>query len=56
MQAAARSNLKVVNLELGGKSPLLVFEDADLERAVAKATLSVTFSAYTFPRISIVPL
>lgn len=29
MEAAARSNLKRVTLELGGKSPLVVFEDAD---------------------------
>ncbi|KAI0203728.1 aldehyde dehydrogenase domain-containing protein [Astrocystis sublimbata] len=33
-QAAARSNLKKVTLELGGKSPVIVFEDADLEKAV----------------------
>ncbi|KAI0100331.1 aldehyde dehydrogenase domain-containing protein [Nemania sp. FL0031] len=32
-QAAARSNLKKVTLELGGKSPVIVFEDADLEKA-----------------------
>ncbi|KAF2756113.1 aldehyde dehydrogenase [Pseudovirgaria hyperparasitica] len=31
--AAANSNLKRVTLELGGKSPALVFEDADLENA-----------------------
>ena len=29
MEAAAKSNLKRVTLELGGKSPLVVFEDAD---------------------------
>lgn len=29
MEAAARSNLKRVSLELGGKSPLVVFDDAD---------------------------
>lgn len=31
--AAAKSNLKKVTLELGGKSPLLVFESADVEQA-----------------------
>lgn len=34
MQAAARSNLKRVTLELGGKSPNIVFADADLDKAV----------------------
>ncbi len=34
MQAAAES-IKAVSLELGGKSPLLVFDDADVEHAVA---------------------
>ena len=29
MQAAAASNLKRVGLELGGKSPLIVFTDVD---------------------------
>ncbi|XP_063699354.1 retinal dehydrogenase 2 [Culicoides brevitarsis] len=33
-QAAARTNLKKVSLELGGKSPLVVFADADLDEAV----------------------
>ena len=32
--AAALGNLKRVALELGGKSPVLVFADADLERAI----------------------
>lgn len=32
--AAAKSNLKRVTLELGGKSPVLVFDDADLINAV----------------------
>ena len=34
MQAAAKSNLKKVSLELGGKSPALIFDDANLENAV----------------------
>lgn len=29
MAASAKSNLKRVSLELGGKSPLVVFDDAD---------------------------
>lgn len=29
MEAAAKSNLKPVTLELGGKSPSVIFEDAD---------------------------
>jgi aldehyde dehydrogenase (NAD+) len=33
-KAAAESNLKRVTLELGGKSPLIIFDDADLEEAV----------------------
>jgi acyl-CoA reductase-like NAD-dependent aldehyde dehydrogenase len=37
MEAAARSNLKKVTLELGGKSPLIVFADADLDVAVEVA-------------------
>ncbi|KAJ4185344.1 hypothetical protein NW759_016989 [Fusarium solani] len=33
-EAATRSNLKKVTLELGGKSPAIVFDDADFEEAV----------------------
>ena len=32
---ATRSNLKRVTLELGGKSPFIIFDDADLEKAIA---------------------
>ena len=31
MEAAARSNLKRITLELGGKSPNIIFEDTDLD-------------------------
>ncbi|GAM21005.1 hypothetical protein SAMD00019534_041800 [Acytostelium subglobosum LB1] len=34
MEASGHSNLKKVTLELGGKSPNIIFDDADLERAV----------------------
>jgi hypothetical protein len=34
MEAAAKSNLKNVTLELGGKSPNIVFDDADLDLAI----------------------
>ncbi|EXJ72569.1 uncharacterized protein A1O5_03715 [Cladophialophora psammophila CBS 110553] len=39
--AAANSNLKTVTLELGGKSPFLVFEDADLEKAIANSASNI---------------
>ena len=41
LAAEAAQTFKRVNLELGGKSPVLVFADADLESAVAAATRSV---------------
>ncbi|XP_049837438.1 aldehyde dehydrogenase 1A1-like isoform X1 [Schistocerca gregaria] len=34
METAAKSNLKKVSLELGGKSPLIVLDDADVDEAV----------------------
>ncbi|CAK1355356.1 unnamed protein product [Cercospora beticola] len=40
MAAAAKSNLKKVSLELGGKSPALIFDDADLENAVEHSSTS----------------
>jgi aldehyde dehydrogenase (NAD+) len=44
MQAAARSNLKRVSLELGGKSPNVVFADADLDAAVNGAFFGLFFN------------
>lgn len=38
IQALAAGNLKRVHLELGGKAPLIVFGDADLEAAARGAT------------------
>ncbi len=43
METAAKM-LKVVHLELGGKAPVVVFDDADLELAAAKVTLAATFN------------
>jgi betaine-aldehyde dehydrogenase len=39
VMAAAASTLKHVTLELGGKSPLIVFSDADIDDAVSAALL-----------------
>jgi acyl-CoA reductase-like NAD-dependent aldehyde dehydrogenase len=39
--AAAQSNLKRVTLELGGKSPAVVFEDANLDNAVTWTTNAI---------------
>jgi acyl-CoA reductase-like NAD-dependent aldehyde dehydrogenase len=40
-KAAAETNLKRVSLELGGKSPNIVFADADLARAVSGAFMGI---------------
>lgn len=39
VMAASASSLKEVTMELGGKSPLIVFDDADLDDAVSAAML-----------------
>ncbi|CAE5970927.1 unnamed protein product [Arabidopsis arenosa] len=44
MQAAATSNLKKVSLELGGKSPLLIFNDADIDKAADLALLGCFYN------------
>uniref|UniRef100_A0A0D9V2G6 Aldehyde dehydrogenase 1 n=1 Tax=Leersia perrieri TaxID=77586 RepID=A0A0D9V2G6_9ORYZ len=44
MEAAARSNLKMVSLELGGKSPMIIFDDADVDMAVHLSTLAIFFN------------
>jgi aldehyde dehydrogenase (NAD+) len=41
MEAAAKSNLKPVTLELGGKSPNIIFEDIDLDEAVEGAHMGL---------------
>ncbi|MBD8556255.1 betaine-aldehyde dehydrogenase [Rhizobium sp. CFBP 8762] len=42
--AAAASGLRHVTMELGGKSPLIVFDDADLESAIGGAMLGNFYS------------
>ncbi|KAG1346269.1 aldehyde dehydrogenase family 2 member C4 [Cocos nucifera] len=44
MEAAAKSNLKSVSLELGGKSPLIIFDDADLDMAVDLANKAIFYN------------
>jgi aldehyde dehydrogenase (NAD+) len=41
MEASAKSNLKKVSLELGGKSPNIIFADADLDEAVKWASSGI---------------
>ncbi|XP_076947661.1 aldehyde dehydrogenase family 2 member B4, mitochondrial-like [Bidens hawaiensis] len=43
-ELAAKSNLKPVTLELGGKSPFIVCEDADVDTAVDLAHLALFFN------------
>ncbi|CAI7598785.1 unnamed protein product [Penicillium glandicola] len=43
--AAANSNMKHVHMELGGKSPAIIFEDADLETAAAQTQFGIQFNS-----------
>ncbi|WP_297196414.1 betaine-aldehyde dehydrogenase [uncultured Pluralibacter sp.] len=45
MAAAAGSTLKEVTMELGGKSPLIIFDDADLDTAADIAMMANFFSS-----------
>ncbi|EPQ29032.1 uncharacterized protein PFL1_03322 [Pseudozyma flocculosa PF-1] len=42
--AAAQSNLKAVTLELGGKNPSIVFDDADVGEAVRATEFSMVYN------------
>uniref|UniRef100_A0A8C0CXL4 formyltetrahydrofolate dehydrogenase n=1 Tax=Balaenoptera musculus TaxID=9771 RepID=A0A8C0CXL4_BALMU len=44
MKSCAVSNVKKVSLELGGKSPLIIFADCDLRKAVQMGMSSVFFN------------
>ncbi|MBP1146267.1 betaine-aldehyde dehydrogenase [Pseudomonas congelans] len=45
MASASSSSLKEVTMELGGKSPLIVFDDADLDRAADIAMMANFYSS-----------
>lgn len=42
LQAASRTNLKKVSLELGGKGPSIVFDDCDFENALLWTRIGIT--------------
>lgn len=42
---SAKGNLKKVSLELGGKSPNIIFDDADLERAIPASADAIFFNS-----------
>jgi aldehyde dehydrogenase (NAD+) len=44
MEAASKSNLKKVTLELGGKGANIIFDDADLNEAVKYAAQGIFFN------------
>jgi aldehyde dehydrogenase (NAD+) len=44
MESAAKSNLKKVTLELGGKSPVVVFDSADIDQAVNWVSIGILFN------------
>ncbi|MEQ8165542.1 MAG: aldehyde dehydrogenase family protein [Alphaproteobacteria bacterium] len=43
-KAAGDTNLKKVTLELGGKSPTIILPDADIEQAIAGASMGIFFN------------
>lgn len=44
LELAAKSNLKPATLELGGKSPFIVCDDADVDKAVELAHFALFFN------------
>ena len=55
MEAAAKSNLKHVSLELGGKSPVIVFDDADVDMAADLVRIA-TFCNKACPQLLLLDL
>ena len=48
MTSCAQSNLKKVSLELGGKSPLIIFADCDLNKAVRMVSSLFVLTCTTY--------
>jgi aldehyde dehydrogenase (NAD+) len=48
MKASAETNLKDITLELGGKSPTIIFDDADLDQAVKWAAHGILYVFFYF--------
>lgn len=48
LELSAKSNLKSVTLELGGKSPFIIFEDADINKAVELAHFALFFNQVNY--------
>jgi len=44
LKASSESNLKKVTLELGGKTPVIVCPDADLDKAVGLAWACIMYN------------
>jgi len=53
MKAAAESNLKLISLELGGKSPLLIFDDADVNKAADLALSGILSNKVRYYLLSV---
>jgi len=44
MDAAVKSNIKTISLELRGKSSLIIFDDANLDMAAGLASAIIFFN------------
>ncbi|KAG6918035.1 hypothetical protein DXG01_016887 [Tephrocybe rancida] len=53
LRASSESNLKSVTLELGGKSPSIIFDDADVEQAVKWAALGILYVIHSLRSLSL---
>lgn len=47
-EGAAKSNLKRVTLELGGKSPNIIFSDSDINQAVEGAHYGLFYNMVSY--------
>ena len=50
---AASGNLKKVSLELGGKSPNVVLQDADLESAIPASAMAIFFNPVSYTHLDV---